>query len=202
MADNLWKKIDYQHGGDRPRQLEPTDHCYYAREYISAGGYQASEANQLIANFKKSPDRRGKPEYTYKYTAANQFARELAQVLPPKYCVVAIPTSKPRGHAEYCERFDLMLQDLRQIRPDLQIEEPIVRVQACQSSHTGGARDPNEVQRTCRWRGFAQTPSVVALVDDMITSGSIFKGCQEPIKRTHPEVTIVGLFWTRAVRLY
>ena len=43
--------------------LEPGDRCFYMGEYVAKRGYTGSPTNNLISNFKKSPDVRGKPEW-------------------------------------------------------------------------------------------------------------------------------------------
>src|ERR1017187_7591541 len=57
--------------------LTKDDQCYFLREYIAGGGWQAGETNQLILNLKKTPDRRGKPEWHYKVRAIRQAGSEL-----------------------------------------------------------------------------------------------------------------------------
>ncbi len=49
--------------------LEPGDRCFFLWEYTPNRGYKFSEANNLILNFKKSPERQGRPEWRYKEQA-------------------------------------------------------------------------------------------------------------------------------------
>lgn len=186
----------------RPVFLRDGDDCYYARKYVSGGGYSASDANQLISNFKKSPDKRGTGQWYYKELAAKQFAVELSKLLPEDYCVVIIPTSKPDDHPEYDPRFDMMLDCLRVLRPKLAIEHPIIRTAACQALHTGGRRSITEALQTLEWQGFdGDTPDKVVLVDDVITCGTNFKACQRLLRLNCPGIEISGVFWARTVWL-
>lgn len=49
--------------------LAAADNCYFFFEYTSGRNYSFSETNQLIANLKKPPSRRGRSEYQYKERA-------------------------------------------------------------------------------------------------------------------------------------
>lgn len=196
----LWNRID-QLDRHRPRHLEPNDFCYYAREYTPGGGWQASDANQLILNFKKSPDKKGTGEWRWKDQAAKQFAEELSAIIPAGACVAPIPTSKPSGHPNHDERFYMMLGYLHRLKPQLHIEEPIVRNTACQAQHDGGPRSIQECLRTLRWQGFNTVPSQgLFFVDDVITAGTSFKACQRLLWDHHPTLGVGGLFWARTVR--
>lgn len=195
---SLWNKIDLD-VEPRPVFLRPGDDCYYAREYISEGGYKASKSNQLILNFKKSPDKRGTGEWYWKEKAAGQFARELADFLPADLCIAVIPTSKPDDHPEYDQRFDMMLGTLHDLRPDLSMEEPIYRTEPCQSLHTGGQRSVSQALRTLGWRGFEETPAGVVLIDDVITCGTNYKACQRLLRQHCPGIAVSGAFWARTV---
>jgi hypothetical protein len=54
---NLWQKLDISLD-DSCHYIFDRDEIYYAREYIAHGGYQASETNDLIFNFKKPPEKK------------------------------------------------------------------------------------------------------------------------------------------------
>lgn len=193
----LWNRID-ELDRHRPSHLEENDLCYYAREYTPRGGWQA---NQLIHNFKKSPDKKGTGEWYWKDQAAKQFAEELATIIPADYCVAPIPTSKPSGHPNHDERFYMMLGYLNRLKPALHIEEPIVRSAACQAQHDGGSRSIQECLRTLTWKGFESVPTHgLFFVDDVITAGTSFKACQRLLWDHHPSLRVGGLFWARTVR--
>ena len=61
--------------------LQAADNCYYLREYTSRAGYDHSPTNQLISNFKKSMDRKGKAEWWYKGDAIQTVARNFIEAL-------------------------------------------------------------------------------------------------------------------------
>lgn len=197
----LWNKIDLD-VEPRPFHLCAGDNCFYARDYISEGGYKASDANQFISNFKKDPSKRGTGQWFYKQRDAKRFASELEGILPKACHIAVIPTSKPDGHPEYDPRFDMMLDELRGRRPDLIICKPIYRAEPCQSLHTGGRRSVAQALLTLRWRGFeGEEPKAIILIDDVITCGTNFKACQQLLRQHCPEIVVIGVFWARTVRL-
>lgn len=196
----VWRRIDVE-VGPKPYFLESGDECYYAREYISEGGYEASEANQLISNFKKDPSKKGTGQWYYKQRDATRFAQELAAFIPNNCWISIIPTSKPSDHAEYDPRFDMMLETLQDRRPDLSVTAPIFRAIPCQSLHKGGHRNILKAMSTMGWRGFKKDPPHLILIDDVITCGTNFKACQRILQQFCPKLEVYGVFWTRTVWL-
>ena len=49
--------------------LTADDTCYFLGEYSARKGYAFSPTNQLVLNFKKPVDRRGRPEWVHKERA-------------------------------------------------------------------------------------------------------------------------------------
>ena len=96
-----WQRIDVNTIQHAPQWLTADDFCFYAREYVSGGGYDRSETNQLIYNLKKPVSHRGMKDWPYKGKAIRQFATELAALLTGEYTVTCIPSSKPRDHTDY-----------------------------------------------------------------------------------------------------
>lgn len=195
----LWKKFDCT--SDRRVYLDCDDECFYARDYVSGGGYSASETNNLIANFKKPVSRRGLNDWKYKQTAIRKFADDLLTIVPENAVISAIPTSKSRNDPEYDSRLDDTLSEVVAKRPSIRIECPIVRETTAEALHHGGSRRVADVLRTLRWIGFCQIPNYVVLIDDVITCGSHFKACQRLIVNNHPQIKIYGVFWARTVWL-
>jgi hypothetical protein len=192
-----WRRIERPEHW--PACLEDSDQCYYAREYISRGGYSASEANQLISNFKKAPDKKQTAQWEWKERAILQFARELRLLLNDGSTVAAIPTSKREDDPQYDSRLDDVLKTLRQFLPALVIERPFEVTESHQSAHTGGGRGPEEFYQLLKWKGLRFVPPQIVLIDDVITSGSHFKACQRLINEHHPAIEIAGVFWAKVI---
>lgn len=202
MAKVLWTQIDTEIEG-KPYHLAAGDVCFFTREYVSSGGYAASETNQLVSNFKKDPSRRSKTkEWYWKEKAAEKFAYELSLVLFEDAVIATIPTSKPRGHPAYDDRFEMMLTALRRLRKDIRVEEPVIRTQECQCLHHGAKRSIREVSKTLAWNGLRAPTSELVLIDDVITCGTSFKACEAIILQNVPHMEIGGLFWARTVWPY
>ena len=76
-------------------------------------GYKFSEANNLILNFKKSPDREGRPEWQYKEQAIEKIAEAFLRSLRTEWLrsvtLVPIPPSRAKGSPQYDDRMLRML---------------------------------------------------------------------------------------------
>jgi hypothetical protein len=53
MERPVWMKIDLSQLENPPKHLRTEDECYFLREYTAHGGYNSSEGNQDVDNFKK-----------------------------------------------------------------------------------------------------------------------------------------------------
>tara|TARA_B100000315_G_scaffold236460_1_gene252229 strand:+ start:5914 stop:6519 length:606 start_codon:yes stop_codon:yes gene_type:complete len=196
----LWKIIEKTVGTDFPQHLDDTDKCYYARDYISQGGYQSSETNDLISNFKKSTDRKNKPEWHYKKIAIERFATELSLVIRDKMSITCIPSSKCTTDPDYDFRLEETLLHLKEKKPLINIEYPLKVSQTTLASHLGGSRDISTIYANLKWDGFTTPPEkLIILIDDVITSGAHFKACKKKFLEHHPGIEVLGLFWAKTV---
>lgn len=197
----LWKKVERVGVENFPIYLEDDDICYYARDYISKGGFQASKSNDLINNFKKPADRKGKPEWRYKKTAMQQFAKELSDILPDGILVTCMPSSISKTDSNYDSRLEDTLQQLRKTRPNIIVEFPISVKQTTLAAHSGANRDPNQIYRNLEWKGIQISSDKIVLIDDVLTTGAHFKACQRLIWEHCPGIDIIGVFWAKTVWL-
>jgi hypothetical protein len=195
----LWKRIEISTLEHPPALLGADDICYYARDYISKGGYKSSEANQLILNLKKDISKKGTHEWQYKIRAIKQFSTELAGGLLQDYAVAFIPTSKLIDDPACDPRWEILKDELASARPDLKFKRPIVRRESCSAVHSGGARKMAAIRATLDWRGFKNVPDTIILIDDVITAGAHFKVCKNMILERHPDVKVYGIFWARTI---
>lgn len=197
MAGNLWKKIDAVE--DFPVYLRrDQDECFYARDYISHGGYTASEANSLISNLKKAPSTRGTLQWKHKIRAAHKFASEIVSVLPDGATITFIPTSKTPDDPEYDPRFDMVAENLRDLNPTIRVDTPIGRQRSVPAAHRSWETRKIEcVYQSLAWQGFVIVPKFVVLVDDVITCGTSFRACKQLILEHHETMMVYGLFWAK-----
>lgn len=201
---NLWKKIDAAQQKVPSELCLPDDECYYAREYTSGAGFGVSLCNDLIQNFKKSPDKRGTDQWQYKENSIRRFAKELASLFTKdkQYTVCTILTSKRRGSPNYDDRFDQVIAELKGHHPSIIYEEPIELIDDSKSaSREGGPRDASSIIKSYRWTGFKNgIPPLVIVLDDVITTGGHFKASKQVIHAHHPEIRVIGVFWAMTVR--
>ncbi len=196
----FWKKIERIGLQSFPCRLDDTDICYYAREYTPGGGYTASEANDLIQNFKKPMDREGKPEWRYKDNAIRRFALELSQLDFTGTIVTCVPSSKCKTDPLYDNRMEKTFGYLRQHQPSIVIEYPFELRATITAAHLGGPRDADSFYGGLNWVGLQTTPvNNVILIDDVVTTGSKFKACKRMILEHHPNASVFGVFWGRTV---
>jgi len=193
----LWKRLDVSQ--DVPAFILQEDEVYYAREYISKGGYKASEANQLIMNLKKPVNRRGQRDWYYKEQAIDRFARELAAALKDGTVIAAIPSSKCRTDPEYDSRLEDTLSAGKRNKPSLIVEQPIVVNATSVAVHAGGSRRPDEIYSNLVWKGFSHEVHQVLLIDDVLTTGSHFRACKRIILEHCPAAKVAGVFWAKTV---
>lgn len=179
------------------------DEVFYLREYKKhqAGDpYTKGGTYDLITNFKKPVNRKGKPEYWYKEKAIAQMAEELGMFLPTKSVyVVPVPTSKQKDDVDYDNRLVQVLEQVARANPKIIPLDVFDCIETCQPSHLGGSRNPEEIRTNLRVAPLPQPCSIVVLVDDVLLSGAHFAACKAMILEQSPQTRVVGAFWARAI---
>jgi len=178
--------------------IEEGDKCFYFMEK-EAEGYAKSTANNLINNFKKPADRRGKPEWIYKERAIKIFIKDLCDLgYSHPYTIIPAPTSKPRGHADWDDRLDQVVDGLASCKTELAVEKALDTNSVLTPAHLGGSRDIDDIKDATVWRGIGTLHGdTVILVDDVLTTGAHFKAWKEFIMKNDSRVkNVIGLFWT------
>jgi hypothetical protein len=200
----LLTRIDALHRGDHVR-LADDDECYFLREYIPRGGYQAGETNSLISNLKKSPAKKGKPEWKYKRIAIRQAARELREAIDPRWLsgatLVPVPPSKVHEDEEYDDRMVQVVEDLclgtgaeaRQLLRQRVSTEPSHRSERSRDVEQLVAN--LEVDPTLA----APTPARIGIFDDVLTTGAHYRAARIVLSHRFPQVPVVGFFIARRV---
>lgn len=202
MIDNkLWKKIDVT--DDIRPSLCKDDECYYAREFIVGGGYEASPANQLILNYKIEVKHKNTNRWQYKEKAINKFATELSSVIGGECMISYIPTSKGKEDPNYDPRLEETCKIAVQMNRYLRFEEPIILKNNVLASHSGGSRNVGEIYASYQWQGFKENPlNYIIVIDDVITQGSHYKAYKKLLHEHYPNIKIAGFFWTKAIYRY
>ena len=190
--------------------LIPSDTCIYLREYTPRQGYEYSETNRLIHNFKKSVDRKGKREYFYKDQAINQIQQEIAACLKKEWLLkatlVPIPPSKTKAHPLYDDRMTQVLKGIGGcIGGKCDVRELIVQTADMDAVHLHNDDRPTPDDLRAIYEidedQTSPEPKSIGLFDDVITAGSHFRAAKDLLKEQFPGVNIVGIFVARRVPL-
>ena len=183
--------------------LTREDSCYFIGEYTARGGYAYSDTNDLIQNLKKPMDRRGRPEWRYKERAIRRAADAFGTALKPdaidRLTFVPVPPSKAKEHPLYDDRLTRMLHAIRP-HPSLDIREIIVQRVSTDAVHAGNVRPkPDRIEELYRVDEALKTPipNLIAIVDDVLTTGAHFRAASSFLSSHFPRTQMVGLFIAR-----
>ena len=190
------------------RHLTDADVCYFIGEYTASQRPPYSVTNDLISNFKKTMDRRGRPEWHYKDQAIQTAAAAFRKALGPKdldrLTFVPIPPSKAKDDPLYDDRMTRMLRAIRP-KPPLDVRELVVQTESTDAVHDRGMRPrptPEQIQALYRIDETLTEPApdTIAVVDDIVTTGAHFRAAKSVLSTHFPETSIIGLFIVRTVR--
>ncbi len=189
--------------------LEESDECLFRREYTPRVGYEFSSTNDLIQNFKKPIDRRGRAEYWYKGWAIRKITEELSADLDRDWLktatLVPIPPSKSHIHPLYDDRMIQVLKGISgHVGFECDIREIILQSMSYEAAHTTADR-PSLVQiqdgYTIDERLADPAPRAIGIFDDVLTTGAHFKAAKNVLAARFPGIPIVGIFVARVTRL-
>ncbi|MGO8868139.1 MAG: hypothetical protein ACLQME_16730 [Alphaproteobacteria bacterium] len=185
--------------------LTAEDECYFLGEYTARRGFAFSATNNLILNFKKPMDRRGRPEWQYKAKAIRTAAAAIRAALEDKarnvVTFVPVPPSKARGDPLYDDRIQRMLAALWPGQP-VDIREIVLQTESSEPVHDSDTRPtPDELKgRYTLDRSLLRpTLDTIAIVDDVLTTGAHFRAVKGMLATVFPDSKIVGLFIARRV---
>ena len=187
--------------------LTPDDTCYFLGEYTARKGFSFSATNNLIINLKKSVSCRGQYQWRYKSTAIKQAAIAFHSAVNEEALndatLVPIPPSKVKTDPLYDDR---MTQVIREIRPSppLDVRELIIQRNTTEPAHSlvdGNRPRPEDILALydIDQNLVKPHPRLIALFDDVLTTGAHFKAAKSVLIRAFPGIDIVGLFIARRV---
>lgn len=186
---------------NRPRYLSDSDKCIYQYEYYSGESYEY-ENNQIVFNFKKPPDANGQ---IYKTEAVRHFAQLLIDTnFPSNSAITAAPTSKPSNSPMY----DSRLEDVLKIFSTSVNSVPVLKcfdaVQETVPAHLAeSGRSPKLAAQNIRLLNFNLPENIrqLFILDDVITTGSMFIAMKNLLLKNFPNLQIYGIFLAKAIRL-
>ena len=185
--------------------LSEEDICFCLREYTARGGFSYSDTNSLILNFKKEMDRKGKIEWGYKGLAIQEIAATFSEALGEgplrSLTYVPVPPSQAKDDPMYDDR---LTQMLRAMNPSLNVDirELVVQIVSTpKSSRSEGRLPPSEREKLYRLDEslIEPAPHAIAIVDDLLTTGSHFKAMKAVLAQRFSSAHIIGLFIARRV---
>ncbi len=187
----------YDHELHTRHNLTDEDECYYFIE-ATDGGYQESQSNNLLHNFKKPIDYKGQAPWTYRNRAVNNFASKLANITSlqqENLTVIPAPTSKKRDSELFNDRIDATVEKLKEHCPNLIVEYAFDAKDDVLESHRGGSRNLDDIRDNIEWLGLNNDPSeIIIFIDDTLTTGAHFRVCKDMILEHYPEARVIGVF--------
>jgi len=182
---------------------------FYARIYTIGQGYTFSETNNLILNLKKSPQAPPTQLY-YKRQAICRFAQEVISLFQAQLSLarlitlVPMPPSKERSHPAYDDRMEQVAEAIAAEFDNMEWLPLLQATGSRASSHLRSSRrNPDEIYQLMqidqaeadRYR----TGSMIALIDDILTSGAQFATARRRLAEVFPAADVIGIFWAKAV---
>ena len=185
--------------------LSEDDDCYYIGEYTAQKGYSYSATNSLISNFKKEMDRKETLQWRYKGEAiqrvATTFRMGIKDTALKSLTFVPVPPSKSKDDPLYDDRLTQMLLAIDSSL-DLDVREMVVQDVSTPATHLSDERPrPDELIGLYSLDESLTDPAPtnIAIVDDLLTTGSHFRAMKTVLSSRFPSAYIMGLFIARRV---
>ena len=186
--------------------LDEADECYFLWEWVKGARFDENEVNQFIKNYQIGPEHKSSPRWFYKEKAIGHGARALAATLQANWVrggtFVPIPPSKIRADSGHDSRLVDTLKRLkvRPPNPPFDMRELVLQIENNEAKQKGIS--PQE--RAENWCVDHDAigddePSRLYVFDDMLTTGSHYKGMEIVLKEQFPDTEVVGVFLTRRI---
>ena len=185
--------------------IQPDDTCLYLYEYTAGQNYKFSETNQLIVNLKKKPSLAGTAQYGYKAPAIARCAAEIRGGFNVGWMntatFVPVPGSKAPGDPDYDDR---MQQVCRLLGPKVDVRTLVIQTQSTAPAHEAGGGHRVSVDELLAIYKIDESltgpaPTYLAVVDDVLTTGTHFRAMKTVLASRFPGVPILGAFVARRV---
>ncbi len=181
--------------------LREGDRCYYLREYTSGRGYQHSETNQLISNFKIAVGPDNEHRRHYKQRAIVQVAAELSRCINEAQLAqvtwVPIPPSKVKSDRLYDDR---LLRTLKRVN-GAQVAPLLEQRASTDPAHQSSDSRPTPEQLIANYKLIppASPPQRIVIFDDVVTTGAHFRAASTVLAEAFPNARIEGIFIARRI---
>jgi hypothetical protein len=181
--------------------ISPNDECYFCWDYVVKGSYIDYDVNDFMHNFEIPINWPDPWRLRHKTKAISFAARALQSLIPADLqasMFVPIPPSKIKGDPAHDDRLTRTLRSMVPPLPD--VRELILQNENTVSKEKGVTPDQRAANYRINEECAAPDPTHIVLVDDVLTTGSHFKGAMMVLQQKYPGVPTVGLFLARATR--
>ena len=206
--------------GPREREqhfyLKPEHRCYYWGEYTpwnytKGRANDFSETNRLISDSKLPMEvREVTTEWERKSKAILRISEAFAgfwrwRDLANKSILVPMPTSKCLDDPLYDDRMERVVSGIAALANTPLNAAPLIALDgSLKPSHSSDQRPkPQDIVRSIRIDRSAmpfETPEMVFLFDDVLTTGAHFVACATQIHQLYPNARVIGNFIARTRR--
>ncbi|MDU4125542.1 hypothetical protein [Pantoea sp.] len=184
--------------------LVEDDRCLFFGEYTARQGYAFSDTNNLIHNFKKGVDKRGRAEWAYKEAAVRRIAGLVNSIAETDVLTfVPVPPSKCATDPAYDGRLIDVLRLCQQTKPNTDFRELITQRVSMVASHAADNRPtPEQIAQNYIFNPAAAVGirNNIVIFDDVLTAGSHYKAMKSTIRQHLPDKAIIGIFIARTAR--
>lgn len=184
--------------------LDEDDRCFFFGEYTARQGHSFSETNNLILNFKKGVDKRGRAEWAYKKAAVRRIAGLVNSISDTDVLTfVPVPPSKCPTDPAYDGRLIDVLRLCQQTKPNIDFRELITQKVSMLASHAAENRPtPEQIAQNYVFNHAAAAGlrNNIVIFDDVLTAGSHYKAMKSTIRQHIPDKAIIGVFIARTAR--
>ena len=208
-----WQQIDQS---CQVEHIDDADRCWFFRRYVGAqqnAGFTHDDTNKVL-NFKYN---KKDPKYAQSIQhiddSRRQFACDLSlmirQLISRNHqCLVVIsfiPTSTAKTDENYNNCFEELESHLKLILSDSVDKvrfESLITQQSTRGKWQGSRGDSyiQSIKSGWCWSGFRKpitTPTILVIVDDVITSGGQYKAFKQMVQANiRQPLTMMGLFWS------
>jgi hypothetical protein len=183
--------------------LTPDETCFFFGEYSARAGYDAGPTNQLIFNFKKKLERKGKPDWKYKDRSIREAASCFSAALNPEYVKIAtlvpMPPSKAKDDTHHDDR---LLRMVKYMTFDVKIDVRQLLLQKGnrdKGAHDGDRPGPDALAQIyyVDEKQSKPAPRSIALFDDLLVTGASFIAAKRVLQKRFPGIAVTGLFLAR-----
>jgi hypothetical protein len=200
IPDRL-SQIDQLSAGDH-HYVALDDEGYYCWERVSGARYDEYPTNDFIKNLQIPTALRGQRRWYWKEQAIAFAARALSKLIPEEWkqtsTFVPVPPSLIRNDPGHDERLLTVLNSI--YPPLLDVRELVLLNENTVSKEKqispAERADNYRINEDCA----APDPTHIVIVDDVLTTGSHFKGVMRILQQRYTGVRMVGLFLARAIR--